>query len=135
STTQPTLPALRPGITVVTGTPPAELVNLPREKYLVAPHDADIFEGTVMDNVHPEREQAQWALEVAAAEDIPGGCDREVGENGGHLPGGQRQRVALARAIAADADILILHHPTTAVDSVPEQTIAERVASARADKP
>ncbi|MGO1984884.1 ATP-binding cassette domain-containing protein, partial [Corynebacterium casei] len=64
-----------------------------------------------------------------------GGPEREVGENGGHLSGGQRQRVALARAIAADADILILQYPTTAVDSVTEQTIATRVAAARADKP
>jgi len=135
STSQPSLPALRPGITVVSEMPPAELVNMPREKYLVAPHDADIFEGTVLDNVHPDRERAMWALEIAAAEDIPGGFDREVGENGGHLSGGQRQRVALARAIAADAEILILQDPTTAVDSVTEQTIAERVAAARADKP
>ena len=73
--------------------------------------------------------------DIAAAEDMPGGFDREVGENGGHLSGGQRQRVALARAIAADAEILILQDPTTAVDSVTEQTIAERVAAARADKP
>ena len=120
---------------MVSEMPPAELVNMPREKYLVAPHDADIFEGTVLDNVHPDRERAMWALEIAAAEDIPGGFDREVGENGGHLSGGQRQRVALARAIAADAEILILQDPTTAVDSVTEQTIAERVAAARADKP
>ena len=135
STSQPSLPALRPGITVVSEMPPAELVNMPREKYLVAPHDADIFEGTVLDNVHPDPERAMWALKIAAAEDIPGGFDREVGENGGHLSGGQRQRVALARAIAADAEILILQDPTTAVDSVTEQTIAERVAAARADKP
>lgn len=131
----PSLPALRPGITVVTSTPPAELVNLPRDKCIVAPHGADIFEGSVLDNVHPDRERALWALEVASAEDIPGGPEREVGENGGHLSGGQRQRVALARAIAADADILILQDPTTAVDSVTEQTIATRVAAARADKP
>ena len=39
--------------------------------------------------------------------------------------------MALARAIAADAEILILQDPTTAVDSVTEQTIAERVAAAR----
>lgn len=135
TTTQPTLPALRPGITVVTQSPPEELVNLPRERYIVAPHDSHMFEGTVLENVHPDRERALWALDVASAEDIPGGPDRQVGENGGHLSGGQRQRVALARAIAADADVLILQDPTTAVDSVTEQTIAERVAAARADKP
>ena len=55
-----------------------------------------------------------------------------MGENGGNLSGGQRQRVALARAIAADAPILILQDPTTAVDSVTEAIIAERVAAHRA---
>ncbi|MFH0410633.1 ABC transporter transmembrane domain-containing protein [Corynebacterium sp. L4756] len=132
---QPALPALEPGITVITGTAPEEIVNLPREKYLVAPHQADIFEGTVADNIHTDHGRAMWALEVASAEDIPGGPDREVGENGGHLSGGQRQRVALARAIAADAEILILQDPTTAVDSVTEHTIASRVVQARKDKP
>ena len=131
---QPLLPALKPGITVITDLPPVELIQLPREKYIVAPHDADIFEGSVLDNVHPDKNRALWALEVASAEDIPGGPEREVGENGGHLSGGQRQRVALARAIAADAEILILQDPTTAVDSVTEQTIAARVAAARAEK-
>lgn len=94
-----------------------------------------MFAGTILDNVHSDREKAEQALWVAAADDIPGGWDREVGENGGNLSGGQRQRVALARAIAADADILILQDPTTAVDSVTEQRIASRVADFRRDKP
>ncbi|MDU3176154.1 MAG: ABC transporter ATP-binding protein, partial [Corynebacterium striatum] len=41
------------------------------------------------------------------------------------------QRVALARAIAADAEVLILQDPTTALDSVTEQVVAERVRDAR----
>jgi putative ABC transport system ATP-binding protein len=41
--------------------------------------------------------------------------------------------VALARAIAADPEVLVLQDPTTAVDSVTEQTIADQVARHRRD--
>lgn len=47
------------------------------------------------------------------------------------LSGGQRQRIALARAVAADAPVLVLHDPTTAVDAVTEQNIAEALIAAR----
>ncbi len=48
------------------------------------------------------------------------------------LSGGQRQRVALARALAAAPPVLVLHEPTTAVDSVTEAVIASRLRSMRA---
>ena len=126
------LPALPRGVTVVDAPAPEGLEYLPHETAVVAPHQSDLFEGSVLSNVHEDPEKAREALWVAAADDIPGGPEREVGENGGNLSGGQRQRVALARAIAADAPILILQDPTTAVDSVTEAIIAERVAAHRA---
>lgn len=133
--TAPEFPDLKPGITVLGGKDEEDFAALPREKFTVAPHQADLFEGSVLDNVHPDPDVALKALEVAAVEDIPGGPHRSVGENGGNLSGGQRQRVALARAIAFDPEVLILQDPTTAVDSVTEQTIASRVAQFRAGKP
>lgn len=123
--------ALPAGLTVIRGQMPEALELLPRHRVVVAPHASDMFDGSVLDNVHPDHDRAQHALWVASCDDIPGGVEREVGESGRMLSGGQRQRVALARAIAAEAEALILQDPTTAVDSVTEQTIAQRVAAQR----
>lgn len=128
------IPDLPGGLTVITGPAPEDLVLAPRGRVVVAPHSADLFDGSVLDNVHPDPEVARAALHCAAVEDIPGGPEREVGENGRNLSGGQRQRVALARAIAADAEILVLQDPTTAVDSVTEARISERLAARRAGR-
>lgn len=125
------VPDLPTGLTVVTGPVPTELTLAPRTRVIVAPHSADLFDGSVLDNVHPDPDRAHPALHTAAAEDIPGGTTRQVGENGRNLSGGQRQRVALARAVAADAEILVLQDPTTAVDSVTEHRITHRLAHTR----
>ena len=128
------VPDLPPGLSVVTGHAPEQLILAPRDRVIVAPHSADLFEGSVLANVHPDPDRARAALHTAAVEDLPGGPEREVGENGRNLSGGQRQRVALARAVAADAEVLVLQDPTTAVDSVTESRISQRVAACRAGR-
>lgn len=117
--------------------------DLLRACVLVAPHQAELFEGSVLDNVIPVDEsrtgagaaRARAALTVAHCESfegqLPDGYATSVGERGRMLSGGQRQRIALARAIAADPPVLLLHEPTNAVDSVSEATIAARVRQAR----
>ncbi len=127
--------ALPDGLTVVRGVGHevvARLEQLPRTRVVVAPHASDLFDGSVADNVHPARAVAEAALLVACCEDIPEGPDKRVGEGGRLLSGGQRQRVALARAVAFDPEVLVLQDPTTAVDSVTEQSIAERLSARRA---
>ncbi|MCX4562731.1 ABC transporter ATP-binding protein/permease [Streptomyces phaeochromogenes] len=113
---------------------PAEL----RTAMLVAEHDADLFAGTVRDNVtavapgSADPEPAMTAAGVAqVAETLPDGEDTEVGERGRSLSGGQRQRVALARALAADRPVLVVHDPTTAVDAVTEAGIASGIREIR----
>lgn len=129
--------ALPAGLSVVRGVDHevvSRLETLPRTRVIVAPHGADLFDGSVGDNVYPDHGVAEQALRVACCDDIPDGSDKRVGEGGGMLSGGQRQRVALARAIAFDPEVLVLQDPTTSVDSVTEQDIADRLSRQRADK-
>jgi ATP-binding cassette, subfamily C (CFTR/MRP), member 1 len=41
----------------------------------------------------------------------------EIGERGVTLSGGQKQRVSIARAVYADADVVIMDDPLSAVDA------------------
>ncbi|WP_344854113.1 ABC transporter ATP-binding protein [Amycolatopsis ultiminotia] len=105
-----------------------------RLQVTVAPHRTTLFTGTIRDNLTTPTsapDQLNTAVEAAACEDFATDLDSLVGENGNRLSGGQRQRVALARAFATDAPILVLHDPTTAVDSVTEQAIADRLRGIR----
>ncbi len=99
-----------------------------RSRVTVAPHRATVFSGTLRDNLPAE---AHTALRAAACDDFATDLDMPVGAGGHRLSGGQRQRVALARALAGDAPVLVLHDPTTAVDSVTEHTIAGRLRDIR----
>lgn len=126
----------------------APLTALPletaRAAVLVAPHHPYLFDGTVLDNLRPggageaARAADARALAAAAADEVvdtlPAGPDSRIGEHGGFLSGGQRQRVALARALRADPPVLVLHEPTTAVDSVTEARIADGVRALRAGR-
>ena len=113
---------------------PAEM----RTVMLVAEHDADLFEGTVRDNVTaaaPEGGDPEPAMTAAGVAQVvltlPEGEDTAVSERGRSLSGGQRQRVALARALAADRPVLVVHDPTTAVDAVTEAGIAAGLREVR----
>ncbi|GAA2661144.1 ABC transporter ATP-binding protein [Nonomuraea recticatena] len=134
----------------LTGLDPAEL----RRAIVVAEHDADLFEGTLLDNITaaipatgtpatgtpsasapPETPAPETAMVAAGADEVAGalpyGLLTPLTERGLSLSGGQRQRVALARALAADPPVLVLHDPTTAVDAATEARIADGVRAAR----
>ncbi|MEV5684953.1 ABC transporter ATP-binding protein [Streptomyces sp. NPDC052164] len=136
-----------------------------RRSVLVAHHDADLFESSLLDNVRAGAgstavvgtstatdgtsrsasgtsravDSAPTAVDDALAAStadevarlLPDGADTLLAERGRSLSGGQRQRVALARALAADRPVLVLHDPTTAVDTVTESRIAARLRTVR----
>lgn len=114
-------------------------VDARRHHLLVSPHSAQVPAGTIGRTIDPDgaldHEQLTRILSAAAADEVvalhPEGLDRVVSERGTSLSGGQRQRLALARALAADAPVLVLHDPTTAIDSVTEQGIADGLRTVR----
>jgi ABC-type multidrug transport system fused ATPase/permease subunit len=108
-----------------------------RSRVTFTPHRVMLFSGTIRDNLTATAaapELVTAAVRAAACDDFAADLDLPVGEDGNRLSGGQLQRLALARALAADAPVLVLHDPTTAVDSVTEHTIAERLRDVRAGR-
>ena len=109
-----------------------------RAAILVAAHDADLFDASLADNVAARAydDRSTSAAVVAAAvdevaESLADGVATTIGEKGQSLSGGQRQRVALARALATRAPVLVLHDPTSAVDTVTEARIAAGLRGTR----
>ncbi|MEV6172497.1 ABC transporter ATP-binding protein [Streptomyces sp. NPDC051954] len=101
------------------------------------PHRVMLFSGTIRDNLTATAaapELVTTAVRAAACGDFATDLDLPVGEDGNRFSGGQLQRLALARALASDAPVLVLHDPTTAVDSVTEHTIAKRLRDVRAGR-
>jgi len=121
------------------------LVDLPvetvRRRIVVSETDPMLFSGPLRVELDPwgrngDDADLLAAVGVANAEDVldalPAGLDGLVEERGRGFSGGQRQRVVLARALLADAEILILVEPTSAVDAHTEARIARRLRRARA---
>lgn len=117
------------------------------------PHAIDLFEGTIGQNLfalaapedvadHHGLAPDAPALTASAADELvgsqPQGLAQRVVDRGVSLSGGQRQRLALARAMLADPPVLLMSEPTTAVDAVTEEQIAQgilRLRHADADRP
>jgi ABC-type multidrug transport system fused ATPase/permease subunit len=68
------------------------------------------------------------------AADRPGGEDTLIGERGVNLSGGQRQRVALARALIANARVIVLDDPMSAVDTQTERHLVTNLRPALAGR-
>jgi ABC-type multidrug transport system fused ATPase/permease subunit len=91
----------------------------------IVPQKAELFKGTIRDNIkwgNPDAtdQQVLDALEKAQALDVVNskqdGLDAIVEQNGGNFSGGQKQRLTIARALLRDPEILILDDSASALD-------------------
>ena len=98
-----------------------------------------LFSIRLRDNLLAGRPDADWAEVLDACEaagvtafvdDLPDGYETLIGERGVNLSGGQRQRVALARALVANAPVLVLDDPMSAVDTETERHLVEHLRPA-----
>lgn len=118
---------------------PAEL----RERFRYVGQDANVFTGSVRDNIALGKPGAKDHEVVAAlgrsgadvflARDASG-FGRQVGEQGRRLSGGQRAFVALSRALVSDCELLFLDEPTGAMDSQTEKLVVERLQQGLSEK-
>lgn len=97
-----------------------------------------LFSGTIADNLrwgdeNATDEEIKRACEAAQADifirDFEDGYDRELGQGGVNVSGGQKQRLCIARALLKKPRILILDDSTSAVDTATEQRIRESFAT------
>ena len=97
-----------------------------------------LFSGSIEYNICLGQQLSQEviteALYLSASEDfvseLPDGTKTMIGERGISLSGGQRQRISLARAIAQGADVLLLDDTTSALDTVTESVVIDRLRNA-----
>jgi ATP-binding cassette subfamily C protein LapB len=112
-----------------------------REAFRFVSQDADVFSGTVRDNLMLGAAQADDAqlidAVVRSGADIflsrdAAGFDLPVGERGGYLSGGQRSLLVLARALVTPSKLLFLDEPTGSMDTQTELYFIEHLKSALA---
>lgn len=96
-----------------------------RERIGYVPQQALLFTGTIAENIHFGKEDAndeevQRAAETAQALDfisaMPDGFDSVLSQGGTNLSGGQKQRLAIARALVRRPEIYIFDDSFSALD-------------------
>lgn len=103
----------------------------------VVPQEAQIFGGTIRDNIAYGKPNAtnEEIMEAAKAAqmhdfilDMKVQYETIVGQKGNSLSGGQRQRLSLARALLTNPELLLLDDCTSALDANTERKIQETLA-------
>jgi len=98
-----------------------------------------LFSVPLRENLTAGHDDADWDEVLAACaaagvdtfvDELPDGYDTLIGERGINLSGGQRQRVALARALITGARIVVLDDPLSAVDTLTERRLVQRLRPA-----
>ena len=112
-----------------------------REAFRFVGQDAEVFSGTVRDNLMlgaagADDDQLIDAVRRSGADIFlsrdAAGFDLPVGERGSRLSGGQRALLILARALVSPSKLLFLDEPTGAMDTQTETYFIDHLKSALA---
>ena len=107
------------------------------------PQDVILFSGSIKMNIaygkaHISDEAIIRAAELAGVKEFvdrhPLGFDREVGERGQALSGGQRQSIGIARALLNEPSIILMDEPTSGMDNSTETLVKTNLQTLINDK-
>ena len=107
-----------------------------REKVGIVLQKAQLFKGTIRDNIRWGKKDAtdteiMEALDIAQAREFvekkDGKLDSFVDQGGKNLSGGQRQRLTIARAVVRKPDILILDDSASALDYATDAALRKSI--------
>lgn len=107
------------------------------------PQGADLFEGTIAENIarfedDPDPEAVVAAAKAAGTHELilrfEQGYETPIGEAGSALSAGQRQRIGLARALYRDPFLVVLDEPNANLDAEGEAAVVKAIASVRKRK-
>lgn len=129
----------RKGSITIDGT---ELSQIPEQSLRkvvgVVMQDVFLFSGTIKANLSFGKpgvsdEEIRHAVKTVGAdrfiEQLPGGYEYHVNENGAGLSAGQKQLIAFVRALLYNPEILVLDEATSSVDTETEQLIEAATAN------
>ncbi|WP_303920013.1 ABC transporter ATP-binding protein [Draconibacterium sediminis] len=119
-----------------------ELSEIPigqiRETISIMQQDIYMFNDTVEFNISLGRksisrndveQSASFVYANYFIDQLPGGYNFVIQDNGDNLSKGQAQLISFARAIAGNSELIILDEATSAVDSITEQYIQKAIAN------
>lgn len=123
---------------------PATLIppeDIPRGFFAYVPQGNYLMSGTIReavafadpdpDSSSIDDDRVREACRIADAdsfvEQLPQGYETQLGERGAGLSEGQMQRIAVARALYSRAPVLLLDESTSALDTVTEHAMLERI--------